>query len=92
MKKPPKKRITPDDFEGLKKVIVSIYVVIRFFISNSDSLMDTNTQRLYTFEPENDKVNKCVKYIKKIIFFSVALFVSTYVVFTNVHLLGETKS
>ena len=79
-----RKKIKSQDYTGCLRILVRIYEVIRFFISNSDSLMDTDTQRLYTFEPENEKVNTCTKYIKKIVFIVLAFVGSIYVISTNV--------
>ena len=43
VKQEPKKKLDPDDYTGCAKFFVTIYFVIKFFISNSDTLMDTDT-------------------------------------------------
>ena len=91
IKKCKKKRINPNDYSGCKKYLVQVYLLIRFMISNSDELMDTDTQRLYNFEPENDRVNKFTKYIKKITFFVLAFVSSLWVIITNIGELGNIK-
>ena len=54
-----KKKLNAKDYTGCLRILINIYQAIRFSLSNSDNLMSTDTQTLFKFEPENDKVNKC---------------------------------